>query len=378
MYDFTLPTVALTKADYTDPDRLKESVADALSNVGGIQNFVRSGQRVLLKPDLITDYPAGAGLISHPEFVAAVGRLAADQGATVLIGDSPFITGANVRRLWDDTGVTAVAERDGFELVNIERAGSRPVAVDTKVYYISRVALEADVVINLPRLKGDSWTGFSGALRNMLGVVPGFQKGLLFARATNARSLARTIVDVFSTVKPSLTIMEMTPPNGAMSGVCCDANFMAVSPDPVAVDCVMAELLSCDPSRMLSTRYAAEAGLGIGWLEAIRLAGESFESVQTVVANKVQFRSNGIWPRVLLALVEPLTWVRSYVDNKTCDGCGTCTEVCPTKALQFSNGSQIPTINYNLCIGCWAGLTNCPKEAIHLRKSRLSDRVFSS
>jgi ferredoxin len=167
-------------------------------------------------------------------------------------------------------------------------------------------------------------------------------------------------------------------PNGVLSGGSGNGNFVAASTDAVAIDCVVAKLLSKDPDRILTTRLAAEAGLGIGWMEAIRLVGEELDEVKSSLAGKIQLKSSGIWPRVLMALVEPLSWVRSQVNSQTCDGCGKCTEVCPTKAMQFDNGSRTPSINYKLCIGCWAGLSNCPNEAIELRKSRLSDKVFSS
>lgn len=376
MGEFILPTVAVVRSDFGRTDLLEQGLRQALAHLGGMETFVRAGQRVLLKPDLMRDYPGGTGPTSDPEFVAAVGRLVAEHGARVMIGDSPFVLRGSLESFWKATGMAEIAARDGFELVNFERAGSRAVPIDTTVYYISRAVAEADVVINIPRLKADVWTGFAGGLRNMFGVIPGFQKGRLYKRGFNSKNLARTLVDVFSAVKPSLTIMEVSSTNGQNRPAVASDGFVVASSDAVALDTVVTEILGFNPDKMYTVRFGADAGLGIGWPEGIIIAGERLAQLRKTVRGSVRRRSLGFMPGMALNLVEPMIWMRSFVDGDVCDGCGACIEFCPTKALHFREGSDKPTINYNLCINCWAGLSNCPAKAISLRKSRIASKVF--
>ncbi|UCD62968.1 MAG: DUF362 domain-containing protein [Candidatus Zixiibacteriota bacterium] len=342
-----------------------------------MEAFVDRGQTVLLKPDLMWDYPGGTGPVSDLEFVAAVGRLAARRGARVLVGDSPFVLRDTIEDFWYQTGVAGVARREGFELVNFEKAGSTAMPVETAVYYISRAVKAADVVINIPRLKADLWTGFAGGLRNVLGVLPGFQKGRLYKRGFSPRSLARTLVDVFSLVRPHLTILEAPAENGLSRAGGDSPGFILASRDTVALDTVVSVVLGFDLNKMHAIRYAADAGLGIGWPEGIVVAGEKLEKVTRAIRRSVTRRTLGFVPGMALHLVEPMLWMRSVVNEDICDGCGACIEFCPTKALRVRDGSRIPSIDYTLCINCWAGLSNCPARAINLRQSRFTRRVFA-
>ncbi|MEW6411626.1 MAG: DUF362 domain-containing protein [Candidatus Zixiibacteriota bacterium] len=370
-----VPTVGIRQTDRSSPQQL-EAVVDWLIGLSGEASDLHlNGARVLIKPDLMLGYPSGNTSTTHLELIAAVARRVRKLGGHVFVGDSPFVLGKGMADFWQRTGLEELAVREGVELVSFEQAGSEAVAVETRVYYVSRAALDAEVVINIPRLKRDPWTGFAGAIRNMIGVLPGFQKGLLLKKAASPKSVARILVDVFSAVRPAINIvdaLELTNGNGKVAG----GGFLIGACDAVAVDTVLGDILSCDPHRIYTTRFAADAGLGIGWMEGIRVEGESVESVRANTGSDRGSIFSGFIPGLKMAVSEPYVWMRSDVDEFSCDNCGICVKFCPTRALRFDDGTSRLVIKRDLCINCWAGLANCPRQAISVRKSRMVDWLF--
>lgn len=373
---FNLSQVGITGIDKTSPATIEVALEQVLSYLGGLDRYVQPGLRVLLKPDLMIDYPGTSGGTTDSEVVAAMARLLMRCGAEVVVGDSPFVPLSGIDEFWRRTGLASVAARDGFELVSFEMAGSEAIAVDTRVYYISRAVLGADVIINMPTLKPDSWTGFAGAIRNTVGAVPGFQKGRYFARASSARDLAGFLVDILSLVRPELSIIDM--PSGTMAerGGPDSPGFIAASSDAVALDTVIAEILGLEHHNVHTTRLAAEAGMGFGWPEAVRIRGECLEALIPFFNTVGGRRSLRFLRNLKRGITEPFVWMRSSVNRHLCDGCGACVSSCPTKALHFPDGSREPTINYDLCINCWAGLSNCPVQAIQVEPSPRARKMF--
>ncbi len=376
MSTFRLPTVSVGRVDTESPASYQAGVARVLEYLGGLKAFISAGQRVLIKPDLMLDYPGNGTQTTDPEFVAAVGRLARECGAEISIGDSPFVLRGDIDEFWERTGMSQVARRDGFRLVNFEMVGSHAVPIDTTVYYISKAVFEADLIINLPLLKHDPWVGLAGGVRNLLGTVPGFQKGRLFKNASNGKELARILVDIYSAVRPGLTLMQAPLINGAGENGngqdCC----VAASPDAVAVDSVMTNALNLESQKIHTTRMAGDAGLGIAWMEGINIEGEPLENLRPLLRLGRNGGRSAVLSSIARGMVEPFVWMKSAVDEELCGGCGVCIDSCPTNALRFTDGSKMPSINYGLCINCWAGMSNCPTQAIQLTESRMVGRLF--
>ncbi len=334
--------------------------------------MIRPGCTVLLKPDISNSVVAER---TSPELVGIVGRLAQECGAKVLIGDSPILPTVPIELLWATSGLSEIAKRYNFRLVSLEKAGSSPVAVDTRVYYISKAVLEADVIINLPRLRYDRWTGFVGSIGNMFGIVPGFQKGRLYAVDFSARGIARLLVDIYSAVTPEFNIIDASSVD-VHSGVL--GGFIGGSTDGVALDTVVATVFGLDHGEDSVIGLASEAGLGIGRLEGIQISGDS------VVVEEVSFGSHeysGLaehLPAALLNLAAPMVKVTASVESSNCDSCGLCVSVCPTRAMAIEPGKRVPSFNKPLCVRCWCCQANCPSQAIRLQSSYLAGTFFHS
>ncbi len=359
-------TVAVVSVDQTDALSTTERVAALLSHLGGLKTFVRPGMAVLVKPDL-TAGPDGVPK-THLELAVQVGRLAKAAGAKVAIGDSPALAKAGVESLWKQTPLGEMADREGLQLFNFEKSATVPVAVETRVYYLPQPVVEADLIVNLSRRGLTAASRAAGVIGNIFGVLPGFHMGMgaYKGRLSQSRRMAQIAVDLLSVLQPGLNIFD-----GATSP---DTGWLAASTDAVALDTVIASFAGVDPQTVLSIRYASEAGLGIGWLDAIALEG----AVPWAIAPDGRGSgglSGGVWTGVVAETVNSLVTMKPEIDRAQCSNCGICVPFCPTKAIRHLPDTTGLTIERRLCISCWRCHESCPEGAIFVRKSWLTRQL---
>ena len=156
-------------ADY-DRERVGEAMVRLLEPLGGMSAFVKPGQTVLLKPNLIVPRPAEAAVTTHPEVIRAVAVLAMEAGGKVVIGDSPAFSSA--RGVASACGLDIVAREIGVAVVAL---GARPrceiVDADGPFPKVSfgSLALESNVIINMPKIKTHTQMAMSLGLKNLFG-----------------------------------------------------------------------------------------------------------------------------------------------------------------------------------------------------------------
>ena len=163
--------VSLTACSDYSPDAVRAAVACVMDHLGGMKSFVSPGQSVLLKPNLLTDREPDAAVTTHPEVVRALIRLVKESGGRPSVGDSPANV-TKIDRVWERTGFRAMCEQEGVPLINFEKAGSTPVTVGSVSFSIAQPVLDADVVISVPKVKTHMLTIFTGAVKNLYGIVP--------------------------------------------------------------------------------------------------------------------------------------------------------------------------------------------------------------
>lgn len=370
--------VALVKAESYEGAALDQAISQALSHLGGLKRFVKPGMRVLLKPNLLSAKAPERAITTHPEFVAAVGRAVKRLGARVIIGDSPAGAEKGIDRLWQNCGLTAIAQRDGFELVNFELSGSRPVEINGQVYYIAKPVLDADIVISLPKLKTHVLTLMTGGVKNTFGCIPGFRKGLYHKEAPKPQLFARVLVDIHSAVRPALTIIDAITAmegDGPSSGTPRTVGLVAASEDAVALDAVLSAVIGLDPNAVHTTRFSGERGLGETRLSHIAVVGERIQDVRSDGFKLTSNTKMELIPRFGYDMVSRFIWQRPLIDDAACTQCQACVESCPTGAMDSIGPNDTPVLKESLCINCWCCHEICPSKAIGIEKSWLARRL---
>lgn len=265
-------------ADYVGED-VSRALRTALEPLGGIGRFVSADQRVLLKPNLIKGRRAEESSTTHPVFVIEVARLVREAGGEPTIGDSPALGSA--RYVAWRCGLLGLAQQAGVPIIGFWRTRKvpSPLRPNGRQLRLACAALDADVLINLPKLKVHGQIYLTLATKNLFGCVRGRHKALLHLLIGGRPiEFARMIVNVCATIRPTLTLMdgivamERTGPSG---GDRRPLGLVVAATDCTAMDRVICEILGADPDRLLTLQAAREAGFGECNLEQIEVFVDS-------------------------------------------------------------------------------------------------------
>jgi uncharacterized protein (DUF362 family)/Pyruvate/2-oxoacid:ferredoxin oxidoreductase delta subunit len=342
-----------------------------MEGLGGMGAFVKPGQSVLIKPNLLTDRRPEEAVTTHPEVVRGVIRLVKAAGGEPWVADSPTNV-ADLPRVWERTGIQAMCGEEEVPLVNLEKAGSERFEVDGIAFTIAKPVLAADVIVSVPKVKTHLLTGLTGAVKNMFGVVPGLQKTGLHRNYPRMDDFSRMLVKVFGKARPALAVADGVvgmEGNGPSAGRPVTLGFLAASADAVALDTILCRSLGLDPRHILHLVEAHRAGLGEMAPECIERRGDTVDALSPRRRQLPATVPTHLIPRWLGRRMESLIWHRPSFTER-CVFCGQCVKACPKGALTIERG-QRPRLTPEACIACCCCHEVCPAQAIEMRASPL-------
>ena len=241
--------VAVQRCRSYDADTVYSVVCRQFELLGGVSRFIKPAQRVLIKPNLIVPRGPEVPAQTHPEVVYAVARIVKEAGAVPLVGDSP--AWSNTRGCLKALGIDERLESLGAEIVQL----NQPVRmkIDGAAVGISRVALEADAIINVPKLKAHQQLGATFAFKNMYGCVAGLagkeKAWWHFARGKEVEPFCRMIIGIYHTLNPVLNIIDgivAMEGQGPINGQPRDVGCLVAGTDPAACERVCCDLVGFD------------------------------------------------------------------------------------------------------------------------------------
>jgi uncharacterized protein (DUF362 family)/NAD-dependent dihydropyrimidine dehydrogenase PreA subunit len=344
-----------------------ENVRQAVDRAFELFPLALSGKRVLIKPNVLRASEASEGIVTHPAVLrAVVEKVETMRPAAIVVGDNPglFSYGAN-EASFQQTGLMAAAK--GY----YQNIGNDSLQVKFNPEFmstvsLSRIVLDADIIISLPKFKTHGLTVITGAIKNSYGFLPGAQKAKLHQAAGSPERFHEVVVEVFRLRVPDFFLMDAVvgmEGNGPASPDLREVGLILASDNGVALDAVMATMMGCEPALLRFLRQAREMGLGdydlnqievIGELKKLPgfklppLGGEAIlqnETIQSMICQK--------------ALLRP------QADPELCSGCGTCVDQCPVSALSM-NG-DLPQVDADTCITCFCCQEICPEKAMTLK-----------
>ncbi len=357
--------VSIVRCPDYDRTRIEAAVLRAVDLLGGIDSFVKPGQRVLIKPNLLKAGPPEKAITTHPEILRAVIRAVRKAGGEALVGDSPGF--GELRRVCEKSGIMSVIEEEGARLAELDEAVRVKNRGQFHHFEVARIAHEADRIINLPKLKTHGMMTLTGAVKNLFGCIPGRRKVQWhFNSGVNRTAFARMLVELSSIIHPVLTVMDAVigmEGNGPGSGDPREIGLIIAGQDPVAVDAVSGAIIGADHRLLYIMRAAAEAGIGETRLERIRLLGEALDGVR-VKGFRLPPQEHVEWrlPEWARRLLKDALTTRPVINHRECIRCGICQGHCPQAAISDAGSSL--SIDYRICIRCFCCQEFCPLGAI--------------
>ena len=375
--------VALVRCDTYDDDKVYKAVQTGLDLLGGISQFAKPGERIVMKPNVLLGTNPEKCVTTHPAVLKAVGRVLKEAGASVYYGDSPTFgkCEANLRK----AGLKQVGDELGFSLADFDsgRTVSHKESLLVKSFVIANGVLDSDGLVNLPKLKTHPLVRFTGAVKNQFGCIPGLLKSQYHVKLPDPYDFATMLVDLNTLVKPRLCVMDgimAMEGNGPRSGKPKKMNVLLFSSDPIAIDATACRIIDLDPEVVPTSRPGEKAGLGTYHGENIQIVGEAIESFLDRSFEVIRTLPMPCTSSRLRTMVKNRICERPAIDKAKCTICGVCVRMCPVepKAVDWHTGnkSNPPTYKYDRCIRCFCCQENCPEGAVFV-ESPLLGRVFS-
>lgn len=353
--------VSIIKATYSDP-----GIETLLAPLGGMEQFVKKNEKVLLKVNLLSAKEPEKAVTTHPEFVRAVATAVRKAGGEPYIGDSPAgpFSKRNLNKAYERSGLKNLAGEEEIPL-NFDTSVKKldiPNGKRLQRSPICNYVLNADKVIALPKLKTHSFQYMTLACKIMYGVVPGLTKAKYHAQFPRRVSFADMMLDILTIVKPHLYIMDGImgmQGQGPGSGDPVKMDLVLASTDYVAMDISVCKILGIEPVGIPALKRAKVRGL---WPERIDYPIQRPEDV----AYK-GFRLPNTADHLLTGKKPPR---KSPVITDKCTACGDCESICPKDAVKVQD--QMAEVTYSKCIRCFCCHEVCPEDAIILRSVKLN------
>lgn len=373
-------------ASCPDYEQAEVCIRALVEQMGGMGRFVRPGERIVLKANLLRAAPPESAICTHPAVVEAVARLVKEAGGTPVICDSPggaLHKEAVLRSLYEKTGMAAAAAAAGAELAmdSSTRTVSLPEGKVLRQAEIITPVAEADGVIDLCKMKTHVLMSMTGAVKNLFGVIPGLSKVGYHATHPDHATFADVLLDLTGYVKPRLSLMDgilaMEGDGPGSSGTPRQAGLLLAAANPLALDTAAGAIMNL-PRQDNPVLLAAERrGLTPCRMEDVELIGGTVEELRmadykfpaSTKSNLMDFL--GPLARPAERLCKKALSQTPRIDGAKCVGCGICAKSCPGQAIAMTAPGKKARISQKACIHCYCCHELCPQKAVELHQSWL-------
>ena len=309
-------------------------------------------------------------MTTHPMIVKAVVEYVLDHGGLPQVSDSSAM--GTFDKVMRDSGLAEELQGLAVDC----RPFTESIFVTTgppfKKIEIAADAMNADIVINLPKLKTHTQMLLTLGVKNMFGCIVGMRKPEWhFRTGIDRDKFAGLLVSIYAAVKPAITVLDgilaMEGQGPGKGGRPRELDIVMASDDAVALDMMVCRVFGIGEDELLTNRAAATMGL---MPEEIVLDGE------LPVVTDLQFPAMSplvFGPKRLHGFMRKHLVQRPVCNTSLCKQCGECWRYCPAKAIEPEiKGLKF---DYGKCIRCYCCIEVCPYGALSARETMLGKAV---
>jgi len=371
--------VGIERCASYDPSEVYEALKRAVELSGDLDV---AGKTVLLKPNILSDTPPEKAVCTHPAFLEAAIRLVREMGAKrIFAGDSPGLQppGFSAKA----SGLGEVIRKNDAEWVDFTKGKIDVACPEGKVvkkFTMTQVVKEVDMIISIPKLKTHQLMYFTGAMKNIFGLIPSVAKSPYHARFSSRESFAAMIVDLNLAVKPAYAFMDAIigmEGHGPAAGNPRQVGLVMASSNLLAMDVAATTVMCYPPSGIPVSKDALSRGYWLTSFDEIEYPGLSPADVRIPDFVKLPLKRarsqflDFVLPGPLRRLRDSLEPVPE-INHDTCIHCGDCSRICASNAITPTGEGKArrEIIDYRRCIRCFCCHEICPVKAIGVVKGK--------
>ncbi|MBM6762008.1 DUF362 domain-containing protein [Megamonas hypermegale] len=359
--------VAVERAENYQIENVDRAINNAVDFIGGWEKYIKKGDKVLIKPNLLTAALPQKAVTTHPEVVRSVIKAVKKLGAKPFVADSPGVS--NVKKTAEKTGILQVCQEEKTPFIFWEKSKIYPCREGkfVKHFELADTISDFDKIISVAKMKTHVFMGVTGAVKNLFGCIVGTNKARFHLRMQKHADFAHVMVDLYYTVKPTLNIIDGISGmegQGPMSGDIVNPKLVIVSEDGFAADLVMADKMGFNAENMPIAAAAIEEQRSVH-LKDIEVVG-SGKDIKFAFKRPHTYESmqDTYVPKFILKLGQNQLTSKPVI-NKNCVGCRRCEHHCPPKAINIK--AQRAVIDYHKCIRCYCCQELCEHQAVDLK-----------
>jgi len=295
--------VAIECCPSYDPNTVYAALKQAVEASGDLDV---AGKTVLLKPNIVSDMPPEKAACTHPKFLVAAIRLVREMGAhRILVGDSPgFQKSSFTAKL---SGLGEAARLGNAEWVDFTQAKTEIACPDGKVvktFTVTKVVDEVDCIISLPKLKTHELMYFTGAMKNLFGVIPSVAKSRYHVRFQARMAFASMIVDLNLALKPAYALMDAITGMeglGPTAGTPRHIGLVLSSSNVLAIDLAASDIIAYPADKIPVNSDGLARGVWLSYRDNIEYPLLSPADVRIPDYRKIPFKhgKSQLWDLIL-------------------------------------------------------------------------------
>jgi len=243
---------------------IEKSLIECTALLGGIDEFVKKGDKVLIKPNLCTVKNYLTGATTDPALVENIIEILQSFTKDISIIESDH-SAVDAQYAFEALGFKSIAEKYGIMTVNLsDKRMLVDVDIENGLYFktikVHKAILEADLIINVSILKTNEISTITVSLKNMIGILPDREKAKYHSNIDEViTDINKIIVNKKLIIVDGRIGMEG---NGPISGTPVKNDILIMSDDPVAADYISAKVMGFDPDSIKYIGLSEKAGIG--------------------------------------------------------------------------------------------------------------------
>lgn len=362
---------------YEDRAALRRALLGIFDDCGGLETLVKKDARVVIKPNLVMKKTPESAATTHPALLEELILLVKERTDDITLVECPGGPGTAVlvEGILRTTGIRAVCDAHGVKIVPepSPRIVNTPDAFAARTLSLSSEMLDAEVFLNLGKLKSHSLTTFTGCAKNLYGAIPGLVKVEYHARFAEIGEFANLICDINRTLVPTLNVLDAVvgmQGNGPTGGEPRKIGGIVGGKNAFAVDVLGARLIGLSLKNAPILSAALEHGLVGEEIECVGDDHTPFVLSDFLFADAQRFS--------FLREMPNLKFIRRFLEprpviSSRCVGCGECVRLCPQKTivLREKGGKKRAFIKKRACIRCYCCQELCPAKAVDTKSRKI-------